>query len=326
MVSIIVPIYNVAPYIEQCLNSVINQTYKDLEVLIVDDCGNDDSMSIVERIVKSYQGQIQFKVLHHEHNRGLSAARNTGISVATGEFLFFLDSDDSISLNCIELLLLAIGQSNDNQMAVGDVEVIGADWEMLRLKSGIYKTNLQQLYFNCRYFIPVWNKLIKTSFLKEHNLLFEEGLIHEDYLWSFKVSCHLKQLAVINEKTYRYIRREGSLDNLPNRELHNLHYSYAISLQADYALKEMHYYTRRSVFEYVERAWYSKYKDALDFGKSRGIAWKNYLLLRKTPQWNPIVLIYRKCSKGCILRTLHKLFPSKLGFKYYNYVIRKYGY
>ena len=87
--SIIIPVYNVEPYIEDCLRSVMRQTYQGaMECLIVDDCGTDDSMAIAERTIATYEGPIVFQVLHHERNRGLSAARNTGTLAAKGDYLY----------------------------------------------------------------------------------------------------------------------------------------------------------------------------------------------------------------------------------------------
>ena len=104
-VSIIIPIYNVETYIEECLQSVMRQTYKGMiECILVDDCGTDNSMKIMEQLIEVYNGPIEFKVLHHEHNRGLSAARNTGMDAACGDYVYFLHSDDWISDDCIERL------------------------------------------------------------------------------------------------------------------------------------------------------------------------------------------------------------------------------
>ena len=96
-VSIIVPVYNVAKYIERCLLSVLNQTWQDLEVILVNDCTLDDSMEIARRVVASHPRGTVVRCLEHEENRGLSAARNTGISASVGDYLYFLDSDDYIS-------------------------------------------------------------------------------------------------------------------------------------------------------------------------------------------------------------------------------------
>lgn len=97
--SIVIPVFNVAPYIADCLRSVMRQTYTgSMECLIVDDCGTDDSIAIAKQMIADYKGPIRFQILHHEWNRGLSAARNTGTEAATGEYLYYLDSDDEITI------------------------------------------------------------------------------------------------------------------------------------------------------------------------------------------------------------------------------------
>ena len=104
-VSIIIPVYNVAPYVEECIQSVLRQDYKNLEIIIIDDCGTDNSMELVEELVKNSSRDIV--ILKHDYNKGLSAARNTGIRRATGDYIFFLDSDDFIESYCISVLVKA---------------------------------------------------------------------------------------------------------------------------------------------------------------------------------------------------------------------------
>ena len=120
-VSIIIPVYNVAPYIEDCLRSVIGQTYRGvIECLIVDDRGTDDSIAIAERLIKDYSGPIRFEILHHEHNRGVAAARNTGALKAKGDYIFYLDSDDEITTDCIEKMMAVASQEPDIEMVQGN--------------------------------------------------------------------------------------------------------------------------------------------------------------------------------------------------------------
>ena len=127
-VSIVIPVYNVEPYIEECLQSVMRQTYLGMmECILVDDCGTDNSMGIAEQLIEAYNGPIDFKVLHHEHNRGVSAARNTGIDAACGEYIFFLDSDDWISDDCIERLTQPL-EFEKYDFVVGHYERDGGDW------------------------------------------------------------------------------------------------------------------------------------------------------------------------------------------------------
>ena len=106
-ISIIIPVYKVEAYIEECLASVVTQSdaKANIECIIVDDCSPDGSMDIVRRFVDNYQGTVQFRMLRHEVNRGLSAARNTGIDAATGDYLLFVDSDDYLSADCLSTLV-----------------------------------------------------------------------------------------------------------------------------------------------------------------------------------------------------------------------------
>ena len=100
--SIIVPVYNVEKEIRECLDSIKNQTYNDFEVLCVDDCGKDSSMDIVREFAAE---DSRFKILTHEHNSGVSAARNTGLDAAAGDIIMFVDSDDWIEPNALEILV-----------------------------------------------------------------------------------------------------------------------------------------------------------------------------------------------------------------------------
>ena len=101
-ISIIVPVYNVEQYIKECFGSISTQTYKgEMECIFVDDCGQDNSVTMLNNLIKDYQGLIKFRIIHHDHNKGLSGARNTGILHATGDYLYFIDSDDTITPDCI---------------------------------------------------------------------------------------------------------------------------------------------------------------------------------------------------------------------------------
>jgi len=120
LLSIIIPLYNVEQFISDCLLSVCRQTYAGgIECIIVDDCGNDNSVAIVEDFIARYTGPIQFRLLHHTHNQGLSAARNTGMDNAKGEFLYFLDSDDWLDDDTLQVLYDEIATDDQYIMAIG---------------------------------------------------------------------------------------------------------------------------------------------------------------------------------------------------------------
>jgi glycosyltransferase involved in cell wall biosynthesis len=122
-VSVIVPVYNVSEYIERCWDSIRNQTYKNIEVLFVDDCGTDDSVAKLEGYLAA-EDTVDARILHHSRNRGLSAARNTGLEAATGEYVYFLDSDDDVTEDCIESLVSPLTEKKYD-FVVGDYSVVG---------------------------------------------------------------------------------------------------------------------------------------------------------------------------------------------------------
>lgn len=107
-VTIIVPVYNVEQYVSRCLKSLTSQTFTDLEVLLIDDASSDSSVSIITESIGAYTGDITFRLLRQSVNQGMSAARNRGMQEAKGEYLYFLDSDDYITKDCIEVLYAAI--------------------------------------------------------------------------------------------------------------------------------------------------------------------------------------------------------------------------
>lgn len=215
-VSIIVPIYNVEQYIEDCLASIAAQTYSgNLECILVDDCGTDRSIDISKNFVNNYKGNIEFTILHHQRNRGLSAARNTGLEYSSGEYVYFLDSDDEITKDCIEKLAKPL-ESFRYDIVVGDFIVTGFNAEnfpvSLKLDNiSLYGKDIMESYCKDEIYMMAWNKLCNKNFLCKHNLYFKEGLIHEDELWSFEVNYEASSLAVVKSKSYVYKLRQNSI-------------------------------------------------------------------------------------------------------------------
>ena len=211
-VTIIVPIYNVSAYIERCWESLVKQTYKDLEILFIDDCGTDDSVEKLQKLIDIHPG-IYCKILHHDHNRGLSAARNTGLMAATGDYVYFLDSDDDITEDCIERLVAPV-MNDDVDIVVGNYRVVGGEAHSpLLLGSGLLSSSKDVLasYAAGKWYVMAWNKLCRRDFLIDNNLFFREGLIHEDVLWTFQVACKAQSLYVCNDVTYNYNVRGASI-------------------------------------------------------------------------------------------------------------------
>ncbi|MBR7029705.1 MAG: glycosyltransferase family 2 protein [Prevotella sp.] len=216
-VSIIVPVYNVSAYIERCIKSVMNQTYNDIECIIVDDATPDDSIVKCERLIAAYDGPIRFSILHHQQNRGLSAAGNTGTEVATGEYLYYLDSDDEITSDCVETLLKPMIEDNSIELVQGNhiEEQDGQEMIYYKGSSPIYISNRDEVYNHYLKYHHIcacaWNKLMRSSFVEHYQLYFKEGILYEDRLWMFYVQKHLKIVYICKDITYYYHIRPHSI-------------------------------------------------------------------------------------------------------------------
>lgn len=225
-VSIIIPVYNVEPYIEECLHSVYEQTTDtEIECLIVDDKGKDNSIHIAETFVATHndKAKTKFKIIYRDTNGGLSAARNTGVKAAKGDYLYFLDSDDTIVPQCIDTLIhladkyggvdllpaLYIRENNDmEQFGCHSFPEFSDDRSLIKRSLLDYDK------------IPVTaaNRLIRRELITENNLFFKEGIIHEDNYWSFFLAKYVKRMAFCAEKLYYYRETPGSITKEPNIE------------------------------------------------------------------------------------------------------------
>jgi glycosyltransferase involved in cell wall biosynthesis len=220
-VSIIIPVYNVEPYIERCLLSALNQTYQNLEIILIDDCGQDNSMSVASTVAENHPNGHKVVFLKHEQNRGLSSARNTGINAATGDYVYFLDSDDAITLDCIETL---VNESEGFDVVVGAISYISknkSDNRNINKNNIFLKDDIKNAYINDLIYHYAWNKLIYREFLLKNDLFFMPGLLHEDYLWTFMVTMKCEALKIIEKETYLYTIRENSLTT--NFTIKNIH-------------------------------------------------------------------------------------------------------
>lgn len=227
-ISLIVPVYNVGPYVEDCLRSVMRQTYTGpIECIVVDDCGTDDSMEIVERLIVEYDGPISFKVLHHAENRGLSAARNTGMDAAVGDYFFFLDSDDELTDDCIEKLTNPL-HTEWYDLVIGDLQLSDEDKKGIKLLLGlpdnaVLRESAILSNYRIKWNMMSQNKLYRAEFLKLSHLRFLEGLVYEDELWSFQVACLATSLYAVRAKTYKCRIRQDSLTATGNRDIKMRH-------------------------------------------------------------------------------------------------------
>lgn len=230
-VSIIVPIYNVERYVGRCLKSIMSQTYPNIECLLVNDETPDSSISVCEKLISEYNGQIKFHIIHHPQNKGVSSARNTGIQNATGDYIYFIDSDDELVCHSIELLINEIYHHPNSDVVLGKVDTVPTTtnyhYPCFNEYNYITDNNWVRLNFfrnPSNFPVIVNNKLIKLNFLKQHNLYFKEGIIHEDELWSFLLCQKLSTLVIIPNSTYIRHYRPNSIMTGTNNYIRGANY------------------------------------------------------------------------------------------------------
>lgn len=215
-VTIVVPIFGVEKYIYHCLKSIDCQKYPFLEVVLVNDCTKDHSMEVVETFIKdeSLRPTI-YKIINHDVNKGLSEARNTGIRAATGDYIYFLDSDDYISADCIENLACRVREY--------DVDIVFGNITRIRKSKKIYipfekenrlygRTEILNMYTDGVLYREAVNKLLRKAYILERNLFFAPGMLNEDVNWTFKMLAFPFSATLCDYPTYYYIQeREGSI-------------------------------------------------------------------------------------------------------------------
>lgn len=207
LVTIIIPVYNTQKYLKKCLDSVVNQTYKNIEIILINDASSDNSLFIMEEYKKNFK---KIKLVNKLKNTGLSDSRNIGLEYANGEFIYFLDSDDWIKIDTIEKLLYLI-KTYETSLAIGNyAEVIASVPLKFFLQKKVNLWNLEEnkdlLYNDIG---SVWNKLYSHKLIE--NLRFPTGLWYEDNAFNFPLLAKAKQVVKTNEIFYFYRRHIGSI-------------------------------------------------------------------------------------------------------------------
>ena len=208
--SIIIPVYQVEKYVRQCIESVINQTFTDFEALVVDDCGEDKSIEIVKEYAKQDK---RIKILHHKHNRGLAAARNTALSSAKGDYIVCLDSDDWMIDNCLATLYAIFNKydtqsvwfnsrnyyENEHKLDKNPMYTQEEGWRILEPENIASFTDF------------TWIKAYTRESIQKHNLGWPEGLTFEDGEFYFKYYTYNPKTYVLSDPLINYRRRDGSI-------------------------------------------------------------------------------------------------------------------
>ena len=215
-VSIIIPVYNVEQYLAQCLDSVINQTYKNIEIICVNDCSLDNSFKILDEYSKNDK---RIKIINRENNGGLSAARNTGLDNASGKYIYFLDSDDWIDLDYIEKMLNA-AIKNEVEVVL-NTNIIEHKLNQIEQQFAEHNTQnfIKDTFLDAKFCVwnIIWNSwayLWKKSFLDKIKVRFPEGYINEDMYFQAITLINLDKIYVIRNSSYHYVIRDDSICGL----------------------------------------------------------------------------------------------------------------
>lgn len=212
-VSIVVPIYKVEKYIDRCIESLLNQSYKNLEIILVDDGSPDKCGDICEEYALKDK---RIKVIHKE-NGGLSDARNFGMRYITGEYTLFLDSDDYIEKDCIEYLLKIAKENKSDIVQSGFYydygEYLLYDNRYYDEKTSIINLDnyslMKELVINERVKNFAWGKLYKTKLIKE--ISFKKGVLFEDVFWAHKVMKNVSRYTITHKPLWYYLQRNDSI-------------------------------------------------------------------------------------------------------------------
>lgn len=220
LVSIIIPVYNVEKYLERCLDSVINQTYKNIEIICVNDGSIDKSLDILE-IFKNKDDRIK---IFKQENKGLSETRNRGINLSKGRYIFFVDSDDWIEKDTIEVLLKKMLEEKVD-IVIGGVNKCYFNKKNNKIFNKNSKkvcTTLEYIEYAIKekkFIVNVWNKLYKKDILKKNKIEFKKGILYEDFLFTIQYLLKCKKVCLTEKIIYNYfLVRENSIVNKINEK------------------------------------------------------------------------------------------------------------
>lgn len=214
-VSVIIPVYNVEKYIEKCLESLVNQTLKDIEIIVVNDGSPDKSQKIIDKYAKNYPNVKSFI----KENGGVSDARNYGIKKATGKYIAFVDGDDYVRQDMYELMYNKAESGNFDIVAC-DLNYVYEDERIMKVSSKIEQdtTDIKKTYINM--YPCVWNKIYKKSLFK-NNIEFKKGVWFEDVDFLYKIFPYVKTIGVVKEPLNQYVQRSGSITKTFDKRLYN---------------------------------------------------------------------------------------------------------
>lgn len=322
-VSVIVPIYNVGKYIEKCIDSILAQSYTNLEIILVDDCSMDDSRSICQKYTVSDKRVVLFC---NDKNSGVSFSRNRALDIASGEYICMIDGDDWIDRNCIELMVNAMEKSNTDICACGYMKEYadGRKSDVFRITNETcVKTNDTVLNCAMQKIVPfvgyIWAKLYRKKVIDSIKLRFDTNIsICEDSLFNYSYLDSIKNCVLMEECLYHYrIRSESATRTATPSKIKTKIYAFqqALKIARKYPGSLFYYRMNATIFEASIQYINSVYKTGnrmeaselqymLDLAKASRRktkikylslrAFGQYLLFRVSPKFGQYILLLLK--------------------------------
>ncbi len=243
LVSVIIPVYNVEKYLSVCLDSVINQTYKNLEILCVNDASSDHSLTVLQMYAERDK---RIKVLNNICNKGLAASRNTALKVAKGDYVIFFDSDDWLDLSTIEICVQKIEYTQADFVGFGLIQYIeelneNKKPENLTSEELILRQPINAYTF-ARVGVTACTKFFCRSFLVSHQIKFPDGRLFEDNPFSWICCVCAQKITLIPDCFYHYRKRKGSITMSAQRNEFSRHLDLIEVLQYFYDYLKQHSY------------------------------------------------------------------------------------
>lgn len=321
-VSVIVPAYNSEKTIKRCLDSLLNQSFKDIEIIVINDGSNDQT----KEILKSYVNYDNILIFNTE-NHGQSAARNLGLDKASGDYICFVDSDDYVSDNGLEMLYnKAI--SDDFDIVLSDVNIVYPDHNVI-VNSGLKgdtfdKNKIKELMIFSYSAGVIWNKIYKRKLLD--NIRFKEDVWYEDVHFNFRLFPRLKKIGTINEVFVNYVQTEGSVTYTYNDKLYDIikvfndliEYYKKNDLYDSYFSELEYSYVRYAYNTFVKRLTkcknYKKFMDGVRYAKAE--------VKKHFPKYRKNYYYWHYRSIGALLNSVYFIFFNRI-FASIIYVVNK---
>lgn len=308
-VSIIVPVYNAEGYIEKCLNSLINQTLKEIEIIAVDDGSTDNT----PKLLMKYKDKIK---IIHQKNQGVATARNRGLEYAKGEYIAFVDSDDWVDKNMIKKLYQKAKTKNfDCVMCNFSYVDDEKKWDGPVMPSNDIVDLNAKKNFLITMFPVIWNKIYKRE--KIAKFKFKDGVWAEDVEYLYRILTNIDNIGVINDKLYYYYQRPKSESRLYDKRIYSYIYNFngiidfykKNNLYEEYKLELEYCYVRYIYATFIKRATY--FENKTYYKKAVDTAIKN---VKETfPKYRKNKYLY-KSKKGIYLL----LFNKVVAYLYYD--------